>query len=105
MSANGELFVNPQELEAISGRVDEQVARYKSCYDRIYSEVESLSTTWTGEANQAFVTQLRGFQSDFESMQKLLAKYAEFLRVAANNYQRTENINIENARMELTFGQ
>jgi len=104
MAASGELFVNPQELEAISGRVTEQVSRYKSCYDRIYGEVDSLSATWKGEANLAFVTQIRGFQGDFESMQRLLDKYAEFLRVAANNYQRTENINIENARLELSFG-
>ncbi len=104
MSAEGKLFVNPQELEAISGRVDEQVASYRACFDGIYNEVETLKTTWSGEANLAFVAQIEGFKSDFESMQKLLAKYAEFLRVASNNYQRSENINIENARIDLAFG-
>lgn len=99
---SGELLVTPQELEATSQRVDEQVSKYKACYDRIYGAVDSLSAHWSGEANQAFVTQIRGFQNDFEGMQKLLAKYAEFLRVSGNNYQNAENIIIENARTELS---
>lgn len=100
----GELLVTPQELESTAQRVEEQVSKYKACYDRIYSAVDSLSAHWNGEANQAFAAQIRGFQNDFESMQKLLAKYAEFLRVGGNNYQNAENIIIENARTELSSG-
>jgi len=99
----GELYVSPEELKSISDRVREQVSRYKTCYDRIYGEVDNLSTTWKGDANLAFTTQIRGFQADFESMHKLLDKYAEFLTVASHNYQRTENINIDNASKMLTF--
>lgn len=100
----GELLVTPQELEAIAQRVEEQTSKYNALYNGIYSDVDSLSNFWIGEASQAFITQIRGFQNDFDSLGKLLMKYAEFLRVAGNNYQNMENINIENARTELNTG-
>jgi WXG100 family type VII secretion target len=84
--------------------VTEKVARYQACYNRIYAEVDNLATGWTGEASLAFITQIRGFESDFDSMKRLLEKYAEFLKVGGNNYQRSENIIIEEARTRLTFG-
>jgi WXG100 family type VII secretion target len=102
--SNGQILVSAQEMVRVAGDVEAQVARYKTNYDRIYNEVDNLSTTWTGEANHAFTTQVRGFQSDFESMRKLLDKYAEFLRMAANNYTRVEQVNINNAATELRFG-
>jgi len=66
--------------------------------------VESLASNWEGEANQAFVAQIRGFENDFDNMRKLLEKYGEFLFVSGNNYQNAENIIIENARTELSSG-
>lgn len=98
------LIVSPQELQAASERVKEKAAQYKASYDRIYAAVDSLSTHWSGEGNQAFVAQIRGFENDLDNMRKLLEKYSEFLFISGNNYQNAENIIIENARTELSSG-
>lgn len=101
---SGSLLVSPQELQAASERVRESTARYKASYDRIYAAVDSLATHWSGEANQAFVAQIRGFENDLDNMRKLLDKYGEFLFVSGNNYQNAENIIITNAGTELSSG-
>jgi len=100
----GALLVTPQELQQTSEQVKEKASQYKASYDRVYAAVESLAAHWEGEANQAFVAQIRGFENDFDNMRKLLEKYGEFLFVSGNNYQNAENIVIENARTELSSG-
>lgn len=102
--ATGALYVSPEELKSVAEKTAADTARYKANYEKIYTAVESLNSTWQGEANRAFVTQIEGFKNDFESMKRLLDNYSEFLRVTANNYQNAENINIENARVEITGG-
>jgi len=104
MSNGRGISVSFQELPNVAQNVEEKVARYQSCYKKIEDEVRTLSTVWEGDAQKAFETQVMGFQSDFESMKNLLMKYGEFLRMAGNNYGRTEGLIINDAAENLRFG-
>ena len=54
-----------------------------------------------GADNMAYVTQIKGFQDDFNKMNALMKQYSEFLRTSARTYRETQN-EVINAAKRLT---
>lgn len=83
--------VTPDELRAGAGKVDNEAAQYHSLYTNLLADVQTMTTTdWTGEDATTFYNQVEGFRSDFDKMRDLMKDYASFLRIAADNYQNTQ---------------
>jgi len=96
--------VTPEYLEAQACRVEAQYSQYKTMWTRIYTEKDSLQRYWTGEANQAYCTQLEGFRNDFVNLEKVLIAYKDYIRAAGKKYSETDKGLADAARSTLTVG-
>lgn len=83
--------VTPEQLESAAGRIEGLAADYKTQYDALYNETNSMASTWQGRDNTAFVDQIAGFKDDFEKMHTLMLNYADFLRKSAKAYRNTQD--------------
>lgn len=92
------IAVDPLKLENGALRIEQQVMTYDKSYARLYQTVEGMSTSWKGKDNQAFVAQLRAFQTDFQQMSALMKEYATFLRTSAKIYRETQDERTAQAR-------
>ena len=90
--------VTPEQLETTAGRIEGLAADYKTQYTQLYSETNSMASTWSGKDNIAFTDQIAGFKDDFEKMQTLMLNYAEFLRKSAKAYRDTQDTVVSEAR-------
>lgn len=82
--------VTPEQLESAAGRIEGLAADYKTQYDALYNETNSMASTWQGKDNVAFVDQIDGFKDDFKKMHTLMLDYADFLRKSAKAYHDTQ---------------
>lgn len=83
--------VTPEQLRAGARKVDAEAAQYHNYYTKLLSDVQTMTTTdWTGEDATTFYNQVEGFRADFDKMKNLMIDYANFLRIAADNYQNTQ---------------
>lgn len=95
--------VTPVEIRKSAKIVDGEIKNYVKLYNQLYAEVGAIATTWKGEANQAYASQIEGFKVEFENLKKVLDNYVEFLNESARVYEQTEN-NIKDAAKKLTSG-
>ncbi|MCD7905477.1 MAG: WXG100 family type VII secretion target [Clostridiales bacterium] len=82
--------VTPEELENVANQLEGWTDSYNSCYNQILSTASDLSSSWAGEAQQAYLTQINGFEDDFKNLYVLFNQYASFLRTSAKKYSETE---------------
>lgn len=94
------IVVTPAKLETAATKIEEYVADYKKNYTQIFTEVDAMAANWSGSDNVAFTTQIKGFQDDFQNMEKEMTSYATFLRESAKSYTTTQN-NVETAAKKL----
>ena len=85
------LRVTPEELGAKATQIESCVENYRTCYEKIQAEAETLSIDWRGPASEAFLSRVRSFDNDFKSLNNLLLTYVDFLRTTEANYQSNEN--------------
>jgi len=95
------IAVDPAKLEASAQKVDSQAQEYTKLYQQLYSEVDAMGASWQGADNQAYVSQIKGFQDDFQNIVKQLNQYAEFLRQSAKAYRTTQE-NVKTGAGRLT---
>ncbi len=92
------IVVNPAELNSTAGRIDNMSAEYRKLFNKLFSDVNSMQAAWQGADNQAFSSQIQGFQDDFTLMAKLMDEYSQFLKTAAKTYQQAQDDTIAAAR-------
>lgn len=90
--------VNPQELNTVASRIDNQAAEYRRLYNMLFSDVGRMRAAWQGVDNQAFTEQIEGFREDFDMMARLMDEYSAFLKNAAKTYQAAQDDVVANAR-------
>ncbi|MDR1464445.1 MAG: WXG100 family type VII secretion target [Oscillospiraceae bacterium] len=94
------IVVDPAKLEQSAQKVEQQAQDYTQLYQQLYTEVDSMGSAWQGKDNQAYVTQIKGFEDDFQGMVAQLKQYAEFLRQSAKAYRSTQE-NVESGAHQL----
>ena len=90
--------VDPSRLEMSATRIEQQIVLYEKTYHHLYQNVEALSAGWKGKDNQAFVQQIKGFESDFKTMSVIIKEYANFLKTGAKAYRNLQNDRMLQAR-------
>lgn len=60
-------------------------------------EIESLESTWQGEAAETLVNKFKGLSDDFEEICNTINQYADFLLQAADSYDSVESSAIQGA--------
>lgn len=95
--------VTPEELTGMVSRLEGWTDQYLACYNKIYSVVNDLTSTWGGDAQKQYATQIDEFKNDFDNLYTLFNKYASYLRTTAQKYQEAES-NIIQAASALSKG-
>lgn len=90
--------VDPTKLESGALRIEQQSTAYEKSYARLFQTVETMNAGWQGKDNQAFISQIQGFQSDFIQMATLMKEYSNFLKTSAKIYRETQNERTAQAR-------
>lgn len=85
------ITVTPEQLTSASEKIDSLAADYQKVYMKLYSEVESMNAAWDGADNVAYVSQVKGFEDDFQLMYKLMLDYSTFLKNSAQMYTQTQD--------------
>lgn len=63
----------------------------KTCTDEMTQQVESLRSTWEGEAGETAVTKFKELSGKFEELYKTINQYASFLDEAAEAYDKSHS--------------
>jgi len=92
------IVVEPAKLETAAQKMEAQAADYERLYKQLFSEVEGMGAAWQGADNQAFVSQIKGFEDDFQKMRELMKAYSEFLTTSAKIYRETQTETINMAK-------
>ena len=85
------ILVTPRELRDAARTVDEYATDFYNEYQGLFNTVETFTTTdYKGTDATAFCKKVKNFEPDFRKMRELMNEYANFLRQAADNYERTQ---------------
>lgn len=90
--------VDPARLDSAAGQIEQQTLSYEKNYRRLFQEVAAMGSGWQGKDNQAFVSQIQGFEKDFQQMAALMREYAAFLKLSAKTYRQTQDERAQMAR-------
>ena len=90
--------VDPARLDSAAGQIEQQTLSYEKNYRRLFQEVAAMGSGWQGKDNQAFVSQIQGFEKDFQQMAALMREYASFLKLSAKTYRQTQDERAQMAR-------
>ncbi len=95
--------VTPEELINMSQRLENWVDSYDKCYRNILGATQELADAWGGDARDTYLTQVQGFENDFQNLYTLFNQYGTYLRQTARKYLETEE-NIKQAAGQINTG-
>ena len=94
------ITVTPRVLREAATKIDQYAAEYKSAFEKMYSEIDSMNSVYEGADYEAYATQVAGFKEDLNKMYTLMGEYATFLRDSATKYDGVQqNIIAQAARL------
>lgn len=85
------IIVEPEQLELVAVRMEEENQDYVRYYEELFNTVEMMATSWQGKDNTAFTSQISGFEDDCRQLSVLCAQYSDFLRYCARAYTDMQN--------------
>lgn len=93
-----QIHVDPAQLDACASHIESLVDIYEKEYRALFTGIAQLQDSWKGKDNQAFVTQIQGFEKDFIAMRDIMREYAMFLRKASSAYRDVQTQRMLQAR-------
>lgn len=88
---NSLINVDPSRLDDTAARVESLDSDYQRLYQSLYSEVDKLSSNWTGKDNTAFCGRIKSFEDDFRQISIITRQYADYLKGCARAYRETQD--------------
>ncbi len=89
--ARGKIEVETSRLDGVSKEVDALADRYAAEFKKLLTTADSVKAVYDGEDSAAFITQIRGFEDDFQKMTQLMHQYAAYLKSTAQTYRDTQD--------------
>lgn len=90
--------VTPSNLKKAAAEVESLANSYKKQYNELFGLVENFtSTDFQGADAKEFCAKVKDFEDDFIKMKDLMDDYAQFLRKAAEDYEKNQ----ENLRNQI----
>ena len=84
------IIVEPAVLDSSASAMEQVNTEYQQAFMRLYEQVDALKVAWQGKDNQAFTTQIQGYNEEFRQISALMSQYSEFLRSTARAYRDTQ---------------
>ena len=86
-----QITVEVGQVENCANKIEEMANSYKQAYNQLFDEVDLMKNSWSGKDNQAFSTQIAGYEDDFNQLYILIYQYIEFLRASAKAYKQLQD--------------
>lgn len=94
----GKIVVETTQLDQTATRVENLAGTYNTTYTKLFQTVQGMKTVYGGKDSEAFITQIEGFQDDFERMETLMKDYATYIRKVAKAYRDTQDNIVSSAK-------
>jgi len=91
---SGQILVTVEELMNTSNEFNAQGSQIASLASDMVNTVTSLSSSWEGEASQAYVTKFKGLEDDIQKMLRMVNEHVKDLQEMAVQYQSVEQQNL-----------
>ena len=91
----GNLLVTPERLISASNEFSNLGQEVNRITDDMLDRVESLSSTWAGEAHTAYQSKFSQLRDDMAKIYSMIREHSQDLSEMARNYQAAESANVE----------
>ncbi len=93
----GTLRVTPEKLISTAQSFSSSAGTVQNLTSNMLSIVDSLNSTWAGEAATAYYTKAHGLQESINKMIRMINEHSTDLQAMAQAYQEAERTNQEKA--------
>ena len=87
----GKILVNPEVLINTAGEFSTEGTEIGGLTTQMMELINSIPSTWVGEAANAFVVKFLGLEDDIQKMLKMVQEHSDDLEEMAQNYISTES--------------
>ena len=91
----GNILVTPEELERTSEEFRTAASTIQTITDDMINTAVNISSTWGGEASNAYISSFKTFQDNFTRLKTMIDVHAEALTELANLSKSTEQENVQ----------
>lgn len=92
------IMVTSSQLRSKAQSLRQYNTQFKTAVDSLSTSEQSLASSWSGEAQQAFHAAFNDDKQQFELFRKGIDEYAAALEKAADEYDRAEAKNVQTAK-------
>lgn len=92
----GTLRVTPEKLETTATDFGTQETKVATLTSQMITIVQGMSTVWTGEAQQSYLTRFNALEEDMNQIKNKIEEHVTDLKEMASIYRTAETTNTEN---------
>lgn len=93
----GMIKVSPEVLNRTASDFSSQGSKLNNTTNQMMELVQSLSSSWQGEASNAYLTKFKALEDDMQKMFRMVQEHSRDLQEMAENYSLAEQQNEEEA--------
>lgn len=87
---SGRIMVTPEELQAASSQFNSRAAELEQMLQSVQSQIESLRSTWQGQAATNFDALMAQWTQDVQGINQVLSEVSQHLSQASASYSETD---------------
>lgn len=91
----GMIKVSPDLLNRTAAEFSEEGTQLNTLTNQMIELVQSMTSTWQGEASTAFITKFKGLEDDMQRMFRMVQEHSRDLQEMAAAYASAEQQNAE----------
>lgn len=91
----GILKVDPQTLRTTAEAFSKTGGQVRTLTEQMVTTVDSLKSTWEGEASTAYSKQFHQLEDDINKMHRMIEEHVKDLNEMAQQYETAENTNVD----------
>ena len=95
ITMEGILKVTPEKLISTADEFQTTGSQVRNLTQEMISMVDSLKSSWEGEAATAYSTKFHQLEDDMEKMHRMIDEHVKDLNEMARQYQTAESANID----------
>lgn len=87
---NQQISVDPAELNITGKNIASLGGDYKTNITKIYTEIDNLSTKWTGGASEKYITACNSYKNDLNKLGDAIVGMGNGLQTAGQKFSDNE---------------
>lgn len=82
---------DPGRLISDGNEISSKAADFQKEITNIYSIVDDLKNSWTGESASRYTQSIESFKSDLETLARMLGEFGNLINAIGTDYQNLES--------------